>query len=158
MIIFFIHRRDFLYFNVRKLFIFFSKRFVQGVGVARLIASKKKVRPHSSSWQGCVPWLPWRAGCVSHELMIGSPRLWSIPRKFNIAPKIGNPKRKLIFQPSFFRGELLDFGGVSDSLTETWSMTYIAGGFLQMSLFKKNTPSLLGFHDPMWLLENMCFS
>ena len=26
------------------------------------------------------------------------------PLKFNIAPEKGNPKRKLIFQPSFFRG------------------------------------------------------
>ena len=26
------------------------------------------------------------------------------PRKFNIALKVSNPKRKLIFQPSFFRG------------------------------------------------------
>lgn len=32
MIIFFIHRRDFLYFNVRKLFIFFFQTFCAGCG------------------------------------------------------------------------------------------------------------------------------
>ena len=34
------------------------------------------------------------------------------PWKFNIAPEISHPKRKVIFQPWFFRGELLNFGGV----------------------------------------------
>ena len=35
------------------------------------------------------------------------------PWKFNSSPlKINHPKRKVIFQPSFFRGELLNFGGV----------------------------------------------
>ena len=35
------------------------------------------------------------------------------PWKFNSSPlKISHPKRKIIFQASFFRGELLNFGGV----------------------------------------------
>ena len=37
----------------------------------------------------------------------------STPWKFNSSPlKISHPKRKVIFQASFFRGELLNFGGV----------------------------------------------
>jgi len=33
--------------------------------------------------------------------------------KFNIAPeKLPKPNRKVVFQPSFFRGELLNFGRV----------------------------------------------
>ena len=36
------------------------------------------------------------------------------PWKFNSSPlKISHPKRKVIFKPSFFRGELLNFGGVN---------------------------------------------
>ena len=35
------------------------------------------------------------------------------PWKFNITPEnLPGPKRKVVFQPSFFRGELLHFGGV----------------------------------------------
>ena len=35
------------------------------------------------------------------------------PLKFNRSPlKSYHPKRKIIFQPSIFRGELLNFGGV----------------------------------------------
>ncbi len=34
------------------------------------------------------------------------------PWKFDMAPEISHPKMKVIFQPSFFRGELLNFGGV----------------------------------------------
>ena len=40
------------------------------------------------------------------------------PLKFNSSPPKNRPgpKRKLIFQPSFFRGELLNFGGVVGGL------------------------------------------
>jgi len=35
------------------------------------------------------------------------------PLKFNIVPeKLPGPKRKVVFQPPFFRGELLHFRGV----------------------------------------------
>ena len=41
------------------------------------------------------------------------PKKTATPPKFNSSPlKIGNPKRKLIFQASIFRGELLNFQGV----------------------------------------------
>ena len=37
--------------------------------------------------------------------------------KFNIAPeKLPKPNRKVVFQPPFFRGELLNFGEVSKPL------------------------------------------
>ena len=38
--------------------------------------------------------------------------------------KIGNPKKKLVFQSSIFRGELLNFGGVC----------FLYGGFAKVKL------------------------
>ena len=123
----------------------FSKCFVQGVGVARLIASKKKVRPHSSSWQGCVPWLPWRAGCVSHELMIGSPRLWSIPRKFNVAPKNRQSQKEAHLPTIIFQGRTVKFRGCIRFFD--WNMIhdlYSWWFFTDVSLFKKILQVFLG--------------
>ena len=42
------------------------------------------------------------------------------PWKFNIAPKnIPSQKERIVFQPAFFRGELLNFGSVVITLPET---------------------------------------
>ena len=47
------------------------------------------------------------------DLMISGKSPLPLP-KFNIAPeKLPKPNRKVVFQPSFFRGELLNFGGVT---------------------------------------------
>jgi len=40
--------------------------------------------------------------------------LLSTPWKFNISPENKPSQRKVIFQPSFFRGELLNFWGVTE--------------------------------------------
>ena len=53
-------------------------------------------------------------------------KLTVTPRKFNSSPlKIGNLKRKLIFQSSCFRGELLNFRGVC-----TWKIMLVNNSFL----------------------------
>ena len=63
---------------------------------------------------------------------------WSIPNydalthlypvKFNVALKIYHPKRKVVFQASFFRGyaAMLNFGGVQLFHTHTHSHTHIS--------------------------------
>ena len=132
MIIFFIHRRDFLYCNVRTcLYVF--QTFCAGCGGCQAHCFEEE-SPPTQQFLARLCALTWS----------DRRRLWR-KKTGNLtgnAPKNRlAPKRKLIFQPSFFRGELLNFGDVSDSLTETWSMTYIAGGFLQMSLFKKYSKS-----------------
>ena len=44
------------------------------------------------------------------------------PAKFNIAPENWpSQKERLVFQPSFFRGELLNFGGVICGSMNSWS-------------------------------------
>ena len=47
------------------------------------------------------------------------------PLKFNIDPKalkIGNPKRKLIFQPSFFRGYVKFRGCTWENHGKSWTL------------------------------------
>ena len=47
--------------------------------------------------------------------------------KFNSSPlKISHPKRNVIFQPLFFRGELLNFGGVFAVEAFNWFSSLIA--------------------------------
>ena len=70
------------------------------------------------------------------------------PPKFNSSPlKIGNPKRKLIFQPSIFRGDSLNFQGVCDSLSPfCWSVGWVTS-IPQALDFKPSKPKVLGwFH------------
>ena len=57
---------------------------------------------------------PYERDCYL-EIPTKLPLVESItPRKINMSPKKGpNFKRKVVFQPSFFGGELLVFGGVN---------------------------------------------
>ena len=49
----------------------------------------------------------------------------STPWKFNIATeKLQSQKERIVFQPSFFRGELLNFGGVTDRNVEIVKVIY----------------------------------
>ena len=73
---------------------------------------KEKISPNwKSGFQAFEANLHYLGAPSFHESASSKPKNTAL--KFNSSPlKIGKPKRKLIFQPSFFRGELFNFGGV----------------------------------------------
>jgi len=70
------------------------------------------------------------------------------PLKFNsLSLKIGNPQRKLIFQPSFFRGKLLNLRGLMDFVGDlSVKPTPRFGPTAQVQLYAKSGGDLMRMH------------
>ncbi len=89
---------------------------------------------------------------VSHHLN-------DTPLKFNSSPlKIYHPHRKVVFQPSLFRCELLIFGGVSDDSFQQLLTQLQWGGFHGKNISTSPQKKVSFFGIPSVALTEVCKS
>ncbi len=130
-----------------------QKRSAHKMGKRKKAASRKLLRrPHRSAKPGCNSLAFAKKYSTSYlPTWSFTARPWKVPETLRPLKFVTeSQKERIIFQPSFFRGELLNFGGVRvPSLVQTWHPPLSDGDQI---LRWKNlrpvfiNPDFMGFH------------